>query len=88
MAIRIAMVACETLLGLTAGCSQDASVPAAAGGAVLDGTRYLLSAEPDGAQGVIETRAIAKDQDDVVIIGRIGGSTDPWVQGRAGGHPH
>jgi hypothetical protein len=83
MAIRIAMVACGTLLGLMAGCSQDASVPAAASGADLDGTHYLLSAEPDGAQGVIETRAIAKDQDDVVIIGRIGGSTDPFVQGRA-----
>ncbi|MEO1996002.1 MAG: hypothetical protein ABGZ17_12075, partial [Planctomycetaceae bacterium] len=83
MAIRIAMVACATLMVLMAGCSQDTSVPAAASGADLDGARYLLSAEPAGAQGVIQTRESAKHQDDVVIVGRIGGSTDPWVEGRA-----
>ena len=33
--------------------------------------------------GVIKVRQEAKDQTDVVIVGRIGGSENPWVDGRA-----
>lgn len=43
----------------------------------------LLTAEPQDAKGVIETRENAKDGDDVVIEGRIGGDHNPWVEGRA-----
>jgi hypothetical protein len=43
----------------------------------------LLSAEPADAKTVIEVRETSKDQDDVVIVGRIGGSEVPFIKGRA-----
>jgi hypothetical protein len=46
-------------------------------------SRLLLSEAPAGAKTVIETRQAAKDGEEVTITGRIGGSTDPWVKGRA-----
>ena len=46
-------------------------------------SRFLLQDEPQGASGVIDVRADASDQDSVVIVGRIGGSANPWVEGRA-----
>jgi len=67
------------------GCSQKpptAASPSKSDSAV-DGSKYLLNSEPGGAKGVIKVREEAKDQDDVVIVGRIGGSENPWVEGRA-----
>jgi len=49
----------------------------------VDGSLFLLGLEPTGAFDVIPIRETAKDQDDVVIVGRIGGSENPWVDGRA-----
>ncbi len=49
----------------------------------LDGSKYLLTEEPDGAVGVIAARESAKDGDPVVIVGRIGGADNPWIEGRA-----
>ena len=43
----------------------------------------LLSDEPEGALGVIELREQAKDEEEVVLLARIGGATSPWVEGRA-----
>lgn len=60
-----------------AGCSQDSSIPA------VDGTKFLLSEEPEGAADVIQAREVAKDGDDVVVVGRIGGDENPWIEGRA-----
>ena len=51
--------------------------------ASLDGSKYLLDEEPDGAVGVIAARESAKDGDPIVIVGRIGGSDNPWIEGRA-----
>jgi len=42
-----------------------------------------LNTEPDGGLDVIKVRAEAKDDDDVIIVGRIGGSENPWIEGRA-----
>lgn len=66
---------------LLAGCSQ--SPPAAAPAASVAGAKFLLAAEPAGAKSVIELRQAAKDGDDVVIVGRIGGTAKPFVEGRA-----
>ena len=44
--------------------------------------KYLLASEPDGAKGVIDVRSQAKDNDEVVVVGRIGGSKEPFT-GRA-----
>lgn len=74
---------------LFAGCSQEASTPGASNQAnsspasAVDGSKFLLSAEPDGATDVLKVREEAQDEDDVVIVGRIGGSENPWVDGRA-----
>ncbi|MBI1314732.1 hypothetical protein GC176_25850 [bacterium] len=43
----------------------------------------MLDTEPDGSAGVIAVRESAADGDDIVITGRIGGSENPWIDGRA-----
>jgi len=47
----------------------------------VDRQLYLLDSEPEGAKNVIAVREEAADEDDVVILGRIGGSANPWVDG-------
>jgi len=64
------------------GCSQ--SKPSVAALPAAEGAKYMLAAEPAGAQPVKDVRQSAKDGDEVVIVGRIGGSSKPWVEGRAG----
>ena len=49
----------------------------------IDGEEYLLSDEPDGAIGVIRARQTAGDNDELVVVGRVGGGVAPWVDGRA-----
>src|SRR5262245_27293657 len=49
----------------------------------VDKTKYLLAAEPTGIQGVVEVREKAKDGDSVVVVGRIGGDTQPFSKGLA-----
>jgi hypothetical protein len=51
--------------------------------AVIDGSKYLLADEPDEAVGVIEARESAEDGAPIVVVGRVGGATNPWVEGRA-----
>ena len=74
------LVCCGALS--VAGCSQktaddDSSNP------TVDGSPYLLDSEPAGAKDVIAVRKESKDQDDVVIVGRIGGRMKPWSKDRA-----
>ncbi len=45
--------------------------------------QYLAATEPAGATGVGDALASASDQQDVVLVGRIGGSTNPFVEGVA-----
>ena len=44
---------------------------------------YLLKKEPKDAKEVKAVRAKAKNGDDVVVVGRIGGRKNPWVKGAA-----
>lgn len=44
--------------------------------------KYLLASEPAGAKGVIDIKKEAKDGDQVVVVGRIGGSKEPFTKGR------
>jgi hypothetical protein len=67
--------------GLFAGCSENAGVSKAQSD--YDASKFVLDAEPEGGQNVIAVRETAKDFDDVVIVGRIGGGLNPWVEGRA-----
>ena len=66
--------------GLLAGCGGEKVNPPKQN---VDGSKYILSSEPEGAVGVRQARKDSKDQDDVVVIGRIGGKVDPWVEGLA-----
>ncbi len=75
-----------TCLSIAAGCSSESPAPPAAESpvaAAIDGARYLLDSEPDRSAGVIAVRESASDGDDIVITGRIGGSANPWINGRA-----
>jgi hypothetical protein len=69
-----------------AGCGDSTEV-AETGSATttpaVDASAFLLDAEPDGAIGVVKVRTESKDGDEIVIVGRIGGNKNPWVDGRA-----
>ncbi len=72
-----------------AGCSEEASTPtpseppSSSSASTVDGAKYLLTTEPEGAGDVIKVREDAADGEEVVIVGRIGGSSNPWIEGRA-----
>jgi len=45
--------------------------------------RFLLEKEPKEAADVVAVRKDAKDKDEVIVVGRIGGRVNPWVKGAA-----
>lgn len=47
----------------------------------IEKSKYILSEEPDGAVGVIIAREDFQDQDEIVLVGRIGGQKNPWIKG-------
>lgn len=81
----VSLAACLALL-VVAGCSPETSTTASSSSVTtpaVDGSKYLLAEEPEGARDVITVRKEAKDGDDVVLVGRIGGSESPWIDDRA-----
>jgi len=68
---------------LTLGCSQGQDSQSTSPGTVPSDEKYLLASEPQGAQGVIHVRENAQDEQTVIVVGRIGGSENPWVERRA-----
>ncbi|MEO2012354.1 MAG: hypothetical protein VB878_09535 [Pirellulaceae bacterium] len=70
-----------TGLALLAGCSEQESPERT--GMNIDGGEYLLNEEPEGAGAVIMLRESAKDGDEILIVGRIGGKSNPWIKGMA-----
>ena len=69
---------------LFTGCSQEAAIPGptSTSESTNDGAKFLLTSEPAAASDVITAREVAGDGDEVTIVGRIGGSMDPWIDGR------
>jgi hypothetical protein len=65
------------------GCGTSSTSPAANSAASAEGAAYRLSAEPAAAQGVKAAKEAAKNQDEIVMVGRIGGDTNPWIEGQA-----
>jgi hypothetical protein len=55
------------------------------GGADMSKTEgdLLLKEEPQGALDVLAARKDAKDQQEITVIGRIGGRVDPWIKSLA-----
>src|SRR5437870_8661249 len=44
--------------------------------------KFVLASEPAGAKNVIDVKKEAKDGDEVVVLGRIGGSKTPFFKDR------
>lgn len=65
------------------GSSSQPSETARAMATIIDGSKFLLADEPDDALGVIEARESAENGAPIVVVGRIGGAANPWVDGRA-----
>lgn len=76
------------LVGLVGCSSQSPTAPVESATppsrtASAAGAKYRLDAEPAGARNVVDVRAAAADGEKVVVVGRIGGDVNPWVEGRA-----
>jgi hypothetical protein len=78
---------CLFVVGLIAvGCGRVSDTPAVGsqqGAATVASSSHRLTSEPSGAQDVKLARSSAKDNDDVVVVGRIGGDANPWIDGMA-----
>jgi hypothetical protein len=75
--VALGAVFCMNLFGATF------SVSAAAPAKSTVDKNYLLEEEPEDAADVIAARNDSKDQEDIVVVGRIGGRVNPWVKGMA-----
>lgn len=49
----------------------------------VDASQFVLTRAPENAQSVLALRESAQDEDEIVIRGRIGGSSNPFVDGAA-----
>jgi hypothetical protein len=73
-------------LPVLSGCgeaTQSNAVTASTTPIEIDSSKFLLSEEPAGAVGVIAARESAEDGKPLVLVGRIGGAANPWIDGRA-----
>lgn len=78
------IAAAALLLAGVSGCSQSgAEASSSPKGPPIDASHYLLTEEPNDAVGVIAARGDVQDGDDIVLVARIGGSKQPWFDGRA-----
>src|SRR5438128_4021300 len=80
--VRISPVALAFVFALGCGRGPVPAVNNNAASTAIDES-YLLASEPTGAKGVSDIRKEAADGDEVLVVGRIGGSIKPWVDGRA-----
>jgi hypothetical protein len=81
----LAVTVSMSVAALFAGCGESPgsnSSPSATA-ANVDASLYKLTDEPDGAVGVIAAHELAEDGAPLVLVGRIGGAANPWVEGRA-----
>ncbi|TWT86716.1 hypothetical protein Mal64_35450 [Pseudobythopirellula maris] len=77
----IASGAATLSVGCGSATGSSASAPTAA--TKVDASRYTLAEEPEGAMGVIDARDSVEDGASLVLVGRVGGAANPWVDGRA-----
>lgn len=82
--LRLSSLACTAIVCAAGVLLADAqkSFAAPANAPTVD-ERYLLKEEPEKAADVIAVRNQAKDQQDVTVVGRIGGKKNPWIRGVA-----
>lgn len=82
MRIRLTLGGLATVMLAATGCSETAGTAATAKPSA-EGAAYLAKAEPADGKGVGEVKEAAKDGDEVTLVGRIGGSAEPFVDGLA-----
>jgi len=70
-------------VALVVGCNQEKNGASETAGPDPAGQKFVLAEEPAGAKGVVDARKTAKDGDEIVIVGRIGGDKSPWIEGKA-----
>lgn len=69
-------------LALVTGCSaSDSTDLATAPKPSAEGARYVLATEPAAAVPVGTARETVQDTEEVTLVGRVGGSADPFVDG-------
>jgi hypothetical protein len=83
--VSLCLVLCVAIL--PAGCGSpggdEPPVVKAPPASLSAGKALMLESEPAGGKGIIEVRKQSKDGDEVVVIGRVGGSAKPLTEGRA-----
>jgi hypothetical protein len=74
-----------TLAIAAAGCSQGSnpSGESPPDGSAAVASPYRLASEPAGAQDVKAARGAVKEGENIVVVGRIGGDHNPWIEGVA-----
>ena len=78
-----ATVCLITVCLLSIGCGSGNDSNTKSEGPAYDGSKFLAKSDIAGATEVTEARETVKNSDEIIIVGRIGGSLDPWVAGRA-----
>lgn len=66
-----------------AACGLALCVSATRAAEAEESNPYLLAEAPQDASDVIALRKNARDKQDVVVVGRIGGRPNPWIKGLA-----
>ncbi|TWT43489.1 hypothetical protein [Botrimarina hoheduenensis] len=81
----LALVATVSGVALSIGCGSaaDSAALALSPATRINASQYKLAEEPDGAMGVIAARESVEDGAPLVLVGRIGGAANPWIDGRA-----
>lgn len=79
---RILLASLALVALVIAGCNQS-TPPAVEEPQAAVESKYLLKTEPAGAKDVGEVRKAAKGDEEVLVVGRIGGDVDPFVEGVA-----
>ena len=83
--IKLKLLCIFGLLVSGVGCGTATTSPSQplATPADIDASLFTLAEEPEGAVGVIAAKEDAEDGAPLVLVGRIGGSEKPWIDGRA-----
>lgn len=65
------------------GCGQPAVAPPKAAASKPADPRFLLAADPANPMSVVEAKKSVKNDEAIILVGRIGGDVKPWIDGRA-----
>lgn len=77
---RLVAASCLLVVTMVMGCGGgDVEPPEVS----IDATPYLLKAAPVEALEVAAVHQSVEDTREVVVVGKIGGSLNPWIEGRS-----